>query len=333
MVAVFGKPFKPHNHGKEPILTGVTYLDLTDPNDVGQRVDNFLLRHLKGVPRQRVYRLLRKGEVRVNGGRVKATYRLQMHDRVRIPPVRQGQRMPLQISQALGRQLVDSVLYEDEDYLVIDKPAGVAVHGDAANEAGVVEILRETLDLPRLELVHRIDRHTSGCLALAKNRLALQAAQQQFRLRRVKKIYDLFVVGAWEARVRTIQARLTRYTTDWGERRVKVDPSGRQARTDVVILDQAGALATRLQASLHTGRTHQIRVHVSSHNHPILGDDRYALRHQAGGADLAACQPPRMCLHASRLVIPLQDRELRVVAPLDPVLTEYWAALKQAAAG
>jgi len=290
------------------------------------------MRQLKGVPRGHVYRMLRKGEVRVNGGRVKATYRLQLQDRVRIPPVRTAQQMPVRFAADTGDMLRDAILFEDERFVVLDKPSGIAVHGGSGINAGVVEILREVTGNPRLELVHRLDRETSGCLALAKNRQSLQLAQQQFRHRRVKKIYELFVVGAWPEKLRTVQSRLQRFETHWGERRVRVDSKGQQARTDFAVLERAGTLATRLQASLHTGRTHQIRVHASSEHHAVLGDDKYGARDSGALQQETGVAVNRLCLHASKLVIPLADGDLRVQAPPGADMASIWSAL-QAAAG
>lgn len=302
---------------------GVTYIDIED-QDVGQRADNFLMRELKGVPRQHVYKILRSGEVRVNGSRVKASYRLQPHDRVRIPPVRTREQMPVRFAQQTALDLRAAILFEDDDYILLNKPAGVAVHGGSTISAGVVEILREALGKPRLELVHRLDRDTSGCLALAKNRPALKLAQDQFRRRTVKKIYELFVHGSWPASLSVVQLKLQRFETAWGERRVKVSSQGQSARTDFKVLERAGRRATRLQASLHTGRTHQIRVHTSASGHAIVGDDKYASRSGEGGAPDSA----RLCLHARKLVIPIAGRELKVEAPLDEEMTQIWAQLK-----
>ena len=320
---------------------GVTYVDITQADDVGQRVDNFLMRTLKGVPRQRIYRILRRGEVRVNGGRIKASYKLELHDRLRIPPVRTAEQLPVQFSQKSADSLKAAVIFEDERYVVLNKPAGIAVHGGSGISAGVVEILRVEFANPRLELVHRLDRDTSGCLALAKNRQALQEAQAQFRERTVKKIYEAFVVGVWPKKVRTVQLKLKRYETSWGERRVRVDSHGQQARTDFAIMDQAGSLATRLQATLHTGRTHQIRVHSSANGHAIIGDDKYmdrseAAQHGSNGAQSGSNSLPnesRLCLHASKLMIPLADGALRVSAPPGQDLEAIWQQLMVAAAG
>jgi 23S rRNA pseudouridine955/2504/2580 synthase len=306
----------------------VSYVDITDQQDVGQRADNYLMRILKGVPRQHVYRILRRGEVRVNGGRVKASYRLQLHDRIRIPPVRTRQEMPVQYSKRTAQLLKAAVLFEDEDFMVINKPAGMAVHGGSSISSGVVEILREMTGNSRLELVHRLDRDTSGVLALAKKRSALVAAQEQFRARTVKKIYQVFVAGVWPRATRVVQLKLQRYETSWGERRVRVDSHGKTARTDFSILDTAGTRATRLQATLHTGRTHQIRVHASASGHAILGDDKYtpaADKQDASATDL------RLCLHACKLTIPLAHQVLKVSAPVAEDMEQIWSELKHSA--
>ncbi len=303
----------------------VRYVDVFDQQDVGQRVDNFLLRQLKGVPRQHIYRLLRKGEVRINGGRVKASYRLTLNDRIRIPPVRTADTLPVQYSTKTQQNLTDAILFEDEQYLVIDKPSGIAVHGGSGIGAGVVEILRDMTGNLRLELVHRLDRDTSGCLALAKNRQALSYAQQQFRDRQVKKIYEVFVAGAWPQQFRTVQLKLQRFETSWGERRVKVSSDGRASRTDFAVLDRAANRATRLQATLHTGRTHQIRVHTSANGHPVLGDDKYT---QASSEQTTPDAAPRLCLHARKLMIPLERGALKVNAPVSAALEAYWVGLK-----
>jgi 23S rRNA pseudouridine955/2504/2580 synthase len=339
MLAVFAKPFKPLKFFySEPGFMSVQYVDVDDRQDVGQRVDNYLMRILKGVPRQHIYRILRRGEVRVNGGRIKASYRLQLSDRIRIPPIRTASELPVQYSKTTAQQLSASILFEDDQYLVLNKPAGIAVHGGSGISAGVVEILRDMTANPRLELVHRLDRDTSGCLALAKNRQALQAAQLQFRQRRVKKIYEAFVHGLWPANLHVVQLKLLRYETSWGERRVKVASEGQTARTDFEILDQAGEIATRLQATLHTGRTHQIRVHTSASHHPIIGDDKYGRREVTDPAAPAkqvsalltstGLDAARLCLHAKKLVIPLERGPLKVVAAVDEAMETIWQDIK-----
>lgn len=299
---------------------GVTFVDIDDENDVGQRIDNFLMRRLKGVPKQKIYSILRKGEVRVNSGRVKQTYRLKTADRVRIPPVSSRAEAPVQLNDETQQILEASILFEDQDFVVINKPYGFAVHGGSSITSGVVEMLRVLRNLPRIELAHRLDRDTSGCLMLCKKRGVLKEVQAAFRQRTVKKKYTLIAQGPWPGKVRAVRDRLLRYETDWGERRVRVDAKGQVARTDFQILERAEH-ATLLQATLHTGRTHQIRVHAQSQGHPILGDTKY------GGA-VEAKKVDRLCLHASRLVVPVGDDRLDVSAPLEPKMVKIWAELK-----
>ena len=236
---------------------GVTFVDIDDENDVGQRIDNFLMRRLKGVPKQKIYSILRKGEVRVNSGRVKQTYRLKTADRVRIPPVSSRAEAPVQLNDETQQILEASILFEDQDFVVINKPYGFAVHGGSSITSGVVEMLRVLRNLPRIELAHRLDRDTSGCLMLCKKRGVLKEVQAAFRQRTVKKKYTLIAQGPWPGKVRAVRDRLLRYETDWGERRVRVDAKGQVARTDFQILERAEH-ATLLQATLHTGRTHQM---------------------------------------------------------------------------
>jgi 23S rRNA pseudouridine955/2504/2580 synthase len=299
---------------------GVTFIDIEDENDVGQRIDNFLMRRLKGVPKQKIYSILRKGEVRVNSGRVKQTYRLKAQDRVRIPPVATRAEAPVQLNDETEQLLEASILLEDKDFIAINKPYGFAVHGGSSITSGVVEMLRVIRGQPRIELAHRLDRDTSGCLLLCKKRGVLKEVQAAFRERTVKKKYTLIAQGRWPTKTRTIQYRLLRYETDWGERRVRVDAKGQVARTDFQILE-AGEHATLLQAALHTGRTHQIRVHAQSQGHPILGDTKY------GGAS-GPKEVARLCLHASRLVVPIGGDKLDVSAPLEPTMASIWTELK-----
>ena len=299
---------------------GVTFIDIEDENDVGQRIDNFLMRRLKGVPKQKIYSILRKGEVRVNSGRVKQTYRLKAQDRVRIPPVATRAEAPVQLNDETEQLLEASILLEDKDFIAINKPYGFAVHGGSSITSGVVEMLRVIRGQPRIELAHRLDRDTSGCLLLCKKRGVLKDVQAAFRERTVKKKYTLIAQGRWPTKTRTIQDRLLRYETDWGERRVRVDAKGQVARTDFQILE-AGEHATLLQAALHTGRTHQIRVHAQSQGHPILGDTKY------GGAS-GPKEVARLCLHASRLVVPIGGDKLDVSAPLEPMMASIWTELK-----
>lgn len=300
---------------------GVTFVDIDDENDVGQRIDNFLMRRLKGVPKHKIYSILRKGEVRVNSGRVKQTYRLKATDRVRIPPVATRAEAPVQLNDETQQILEASILFEDKDVIAINKPHGFAVHGGSSITSGVVELLRVIRGQPRIELAHRLDRDTSGCLLLCKKRSVLKEVQAAFRERTVKKRYTLIAQGQWPNKTRSVQDRLLRYETEWGERRVRVDAKGQIARTDFQILEQVEQ-ATLLQAALHTGRTHQIRVHAQSQGHPILGDTKY-------GRATGSIEVERLCLHASRLVVPLGGDRLDLSAPLEPTMASIWEELQR----
>ena len=301
----------------------VTFVDIIDENDAGQRIDNFLMRRFKGVPKQKIYGILRKGEVRVNSSRVKQTYRLQLADRIRIPPLVSKAKASIRLDNRTQALLESRILFEDDDFIVINKPYGFAVHGGSSIAAGVVELLRVMRNQPRIELAHRLDRDTSGCLLLCKRRGVLKDVQAAFRARTVKKNYALIVEDRWPKKTRTVQHRLLRYVTDWGERRVRVDAQGQIARTDFHIIDTAPT-ATLLQATLHTGRTHQIRVHAQHQGHSILGDTKYANKHREHqGAPIE-----RLCLHAVRLVVPVGGNWLDVSAPMEATMDEIWTRLK-----
>ena len=302
----------------------VTFVDIENPNDVGQRIDNYLLRTLKGVPKQKIYSILRKGEVRVNSARVKPTYRLELHDRVRVPPIFTRTQAPVRLSSHTHDELEAAIIFEDGDLIVLNKPPGFAVHGGSSINAGVVEMMRVIKGRPEIELAHRLDRDTSGCLLLCKKRSVLREMQAAFRERTVKKNYALIVQGIWPKKVQVVQRRLLRYVTDWGERRVRVDDNGQVARTDFHTMETCPN-ATMLQASLHTGRTHQIRVHAQSVGHPILGDTKYR---QSKGHNSRSLDAERLCLHASRLVVPMGTDRLDFSAPLERTMVEIWARLQ-----
>ena len=273
----------------------------------GQRLDNFLIARLKGVPRSRIYRMMRGGEVRVNGGRAKAGQRLQATDRVRIPPhTGPDARKPLADHGHLASAVLEALIHEDEDLIVVDKPSGIAVHGGSGVDAGLVETLRAREPKRWLELAHRIDRDTSGVLVLAKNRRTLLAWHEAFRAGRVRKRYDAIVEGAWPAALRTVRSPLKRLTLAGGERRMRVASDGQSARTDFEVVAR-GAGATHVRAFPKTGRTHQIRVHAASSGHPILGDDKYARGKARGG---------RLLLHASRLRVDVGGNAMDFSAPL-----------------
>ncbi|MGD8207687.1 MAG: RluA family pseudouridine synthase [Thiohalocapsa sp.] len=287
----------------------------------GQRVDNFLIRHLKGVPRSLVYKLLRTGEVRVNKGRVRPAHRLASGDEVRVPPVRVAEPGVIpQPSAAMLRHLTESVLYEDDRVLVLDKPAGIAVHGGSGIALGVIEALRAARPGSELELVHRLDRETSGCLLISKRRSALRSLHRQVREGLVEKRYLALLHGALPRRSLQVDLPLHKYQLRGGERLVDVDPrKGKPARTTFRRL-RAFRDSTLVDVELGTGRTHQIRVHAASLGNPIAGDEKYGDR----DADriLRALGLRRLFLHARALSFrPRDDAAMICVeAPLPPEL-------------
>tara|TARA_B100000470_G_scaffold170987_1_gene135399 strand:- start:776 stop:1702 length:927 start_codon:yes stop_codon:yes gene_type:complete len=280
----------------------------------GQRLDNYLHRELKNVPRSRVYQMVRRGEVRINGGRVRVSYRLQRGDRLRIPPVRIDSRNESLIGEATINRIRRAIIYEDEELLVLNKPAGVAAHGGSGIRHGIIEILRQTRSDLTFELVHRLDRDTSGCMMVAKTRQMLLGLHAAFREARVKKRYDAVVAGDWPQGLRSVRHSLRRYTLQSGERRVRIDLHGDKARTDFEV-QQRGARVTRLWVYPHTGRTHQIRVHAAAEGHAVVGDDKY----QRSGPEA-----PRMMLHSSSLKLP--DGR-RFDADPDETFLETWNRL------
>jgi 23S rRNA pseudouridine955/2504/2580 synthase len=259
-----------------------------------QRIDNFLLRHLKGVPKSHVYRVLRSGEVRVNSGRVKPEYRLQAGDRVRVPPIRVSQE-----EKQKPKPTEFPVVFEDPALLVVDKPAGVAVHGGSGVSFGVIESLRASRPQAKfLELAHRLDRDTSGLLAVAKKRGALVELHRMLREGEVEKLYHALAKGHWEGAGRDLSESLHKYVDARGERRVAVHQGGQQALTRVRVLKKSRDFSF-LEVRLLTGRTHQIRVHLAHSGHPVLGDDKYGdfeLNHRLEKSGVR-----RLFLHASRL--------------------------------
>jgi 23S rRNA pseudouridine955/2504/2580 synthase len=276
-----------------------------------QRIDNFLLRHLKGVPKSHVYRVLRSGEVRVNSGRVKPEYRLRPGDRVRVPPIR--------ISEKKGpapKPLEFPVVHEDGALLVVDKPTGVAVHGGSGVSFGVIESLRASRPQAKaLELAHRLDRDTSGLLIVAKKRSALVELHRMLRGGELEKLYLAVTKGRWEGTGRELRESLHKYVDAKGERRVAVHENGMVAITQVRRLE-ANEDFSLLEVRLMTGRTHQIRVHLAHAGHPVLGDDKYGdfeLNRR-----LAKTGVRRLFLHASRLAFshPLTKEKLELRSPL-----------------
>ena len=301
-----------------------------DEDSAGQRLDNFLMRHLKGVPKTHVYRMIRSGEVRVNKGRASAEQRVEAGDLVRLPPVRVSAQVQAKAdAPAPAREF--PVLMEDEAMMAIDKPAGVAVHGGSGVSFGVIEQLRRARPaLANLELVHRLDRETSGVLLVAKKRSALKNLQDQFRDRETGKTYLALVLGLWPSNKKVIDTPLMKYTipngVGEGERRVKVvgkdDPNGMRSITLVRVARTVGPY-TLLEVTIKTGRTHQIRVHLASQGHPIAGDDKYGdFEHNKL---LQKMGLKRMFLHAWQLKFqhPQSHRPVSLQAPLPPELKNF----------
>ena len=283
-----------------------------------QRIDNFLLRELKGVPKSHVYRVLRSGEVRVNSGRVKPDYRLRAGDRVRLPPIRMSEKPA---AKALPTEF--PVVFEDAAILVVDKPAGVAVHGGSGVSFGVIESLRAARPQAKLlELAHRLDRDTSGLLIVAKKRLALVELHRMLREGEVHKIYLAAVKGSFGRKTAELRESLHKHVTASGERRVSVNQAGVSAITRVKRL-KASAQFSLLEVELLTGRTHQIRVHLAHAGHPIIGDDKY------GDFALNRQLKTRLMLHAARLAFrhPIGGEPMKLEAPLPPQMSAFVDAL------
>ena len=288
----------------------------------GQRIDNFLRTFLKGVPKSMIYRIIRKGEVRVNKKRVKAEYKLQPDDVVRVPPVRVSESEAISPSANLDsvRALESQIIYEDNYLIVINKPSGMAVHGGSGLSFGLIEGLRAIRPESKfLELVHRLDRDTSGCLLVAKKRSTLKALHEQLRLKTMQKDYQALVAGSWPRSTKVINAPLLKNTLSSGERVVRVDTEGKQSQTRFKII-QRYEHGTLIQASPVTGRTHQIRVHALHAGHPIACDDKYGDKEFTQFMNKLGLK--RLFLHAARLEFYNPGTELTQVveAPLDAAL-------------
>ena len=295
----------------------------------GQRLDNFLIRRCKGVPKSHIYRILRSGEVRVNSRRVDATYRLCAGDRLRIPPIRIAERPQNEVDEVAKQRVDLPIIYEDEAMLVIDKPEGIAVHGGSGVSFGVIEALRRQRPQAKfLELAHRLDRETSGILLIGKKRLALTALHDMFREHGAgaDKRYLVLVKGRWMNATQHVKAPLLKYLTESGERRVSVNAEGKASHTVFRLLARWPEMSL-LEAQLKTGRTHQIRVHLAHLGFPILGDEKY------GDFDLNKRLRPaglkRMALHAWRMAFrhPLSGAPLECVAPLPAGIASYIATV------
>lgn len=300
--------------------TGVRKIRI-DEELAGQRIDNFLRRELPGLPKGRLYRILRRGEVRVNGGRVRADYKLKVDDEVRVPPARISTG-PAEAPSRQVNRLINSILYEDGRLLVVDKPSGMAVHGGSGISHGVIELLRAARpDLRDLSLVHRLDRDTSGCLVVAKRRSVLRSLHEKFRNNQVEKNYLALAVGDWQLGEQLVDAPLLVEHRQNGERHVVVSGAGKPAQTKIRLSRSFGTYSL-LQCQPLTGRTHQIRVHAQHLGHPIAGDERYGDAEQNREARKLGLN--RLFLHAQSIAFPDQHgNDLHFTSPLAEDLERF----------
>jgi 23S rRNA pseudouridine955/2504/2580 synthase len=310
----------------------VSYVEAQEGDD-GQRLDNFLMRTLGAVPRSLVYRILRTGEVRVNGRRAKPAYRVVAGDRIRLPPI-QGAKQKGDTdsakapSKSLREFVAAAVIFEDRDLIVVNKPAGVAVHGGSGVSFGVIEALRAVHpELKELELVHRLDRETSGCLLVARRRAVLRDLHAQLRAREMEKRYLALVAGRWPFGNKTIDLPLKTNLKQGGERVVRVHDEGQEAVTTFTPLEQFGKVATLLDIALGTGRTHQIRVHAAHAGYPVAGDEKYGDREK--DAKLKEYGLSRMFLHAASLTFRKGEDPFTVTAALPPELESVLERLRK----
>ena len=319
---------KPTNSPKSK----VNFVDI-DAEHAGQRVDNFLITLLKGVPKTMIYRIIRKGEVRVNKGRVKQTTRLHEGDVVRVPPIRQAVRPSIDVQAKRYAFLLNAILYEDEAVLVLNKPSGMAVHAGSGIKIGIIEAMRAIrLDLKYLELAHRLDRQTSGCLVLAKKSSALKSLNEDFKNNSLKnnrldKRYLTLLKGRWQHGERRVTKALNTNAKRHGERHVVIDTKGSYA-SSIMKPISVGDIASLIEVKLLTGRTHQVRVHALSEGHPVAGDDRY------GNADFNKLVKQengltRLFLHAAQLSFthPASQKRIKIAAPMPDDLVSVLQSL------
>ena len=295
-------------------MNEVKYLQVCEEED-GQRLDNFLIRVLKGVPKSHIYRIIRSGEIRVNKKRAQASTRIITGDSIRLPPIRHAADKPIKVTASFEQRLRECIIYEDEALLVINKPAGIAVHGGSGISLGVIEALRKTrVDLSYLELVHRLDRETSGCLLLAKKRSFLRAVQALFEAREVEKTYWAILAKPWQgSKSQWVDAPLQKNSLKSGERVVIVHEQGKAAKTQFKLLENYEN-ACWVEVYPQTGRTHQIRVHSVCLGHPIIGDEKYAQKENllAEGSTKI-----RLYLHARAIQFNLNGKQYSFKADVD----------------
>lgn len=316
----------------QPIKKSTVKFVTISHDEAGQRVDNFLINQLKGIPKSMIYRIIRKGEVRVNKGRIKADYKLKGDDIVRIPPVKRPEKKQPEISKNLTQvnQLESQIIFEDSHLLVLNKPSGMAVHGGSGLSFGIIEALRSLRpDARYLELVHRLDRDTSGILLVAKKRSALRHLHKQLREKTVQKEYLALVRGEWQSRCKVVNAPLKKNELASGERIVRVNQEGKASETRFKIEERFSPRATLVKALPVTGRTHQIRVHTLHAGHPIAFDDKYG--DKEFDAYMKQFGINRLFLHAYAIHFthPKTDEKLVLTAPLDSDLKNVLNKLRE----
>jgi len=307
-------------------LRSVQWFEI-DADLAGQRIDNYLRTKLKGAPKTLIYRILRKGEVRVNKKRIKPDYRLQDGDLVRVPPIRlSDEKQQAKASDNLLQLIEQSIIYEDNDLMVLNKPSGLAVHGGSGISLGLIETARQMRPNAKfLELVHRLDRDTSGCIMIAKKRSALRFLHEALRSKKITKIYQALVDGKWSARKTKVDAPLQKNELKSGERIVKAHPMGKPSLTEFKVIQRFNNIATLVEARPITGRTHQIRVHSQFAGHPIIGDDKYGT--DETNNEMKQFGLKRLFLHAVELRIPLPSGGRKTFKA--PLGSELESGLKQ----
>lgn len=313
-----------------PAITSSVQLLEVAPDHAGQRIDNYLRAQLKGVPKTLVYRILRKGEVRVNKGRIKPDYKLQAGDVIRVPPLRLAERdEPAPLAQGLLERLEAAIVYEDKALIVLNKPAGIAVHGGSGLNYGVIEAFRQLRPESKdIELVHRLDRDTSGLLMIAKKRSMLRHLHEALRGDGVDKRYLALVRGSWPAVKKQVRAPLMKSNLRSGERMVEVNVEGKDALTLFRVVRRFGEFATLVEASPVTGRTHQIRVHARHAGHAIAGDNKYG--DDDFSREVRELGGKRLFLHAHALRVPLPEGgELKLEAPVDDMWVQTLERLSE----
>ncbi|MFT5895732.1 MAG: 23S rRNA pseudouridine955/2504/2580 synthase [bacterium] len=300
------------------------HVRVTDDQD-GQRVDNFLIRECLGVPRSHIYRLIRTGDVLVNGRRVKQTRKLVAGEQVRIPALRVEVRSEVHVPDKLAKTVAASVIFEHDDFLILNKPAGIAVHGGSGLAFGLIDGLRQSRDDSKLSLAHRLDRATSGCLLVGRGLAVTRELQDLFRQREIDKHYLALVDGQWPESLVRVDASLLKNVEHAGERRVVVDSSGQSALTHFSIR-QRYSTATMLDIKLDTGRTHQIRVHSRHSGHAVVGDSRYGDNRR--NAHFKKIGLNRLFLHSSELAFKWRGERIQVMAPVGDSWTQALNALQ-----